>query len=199
MPKQINNNNMPSYISIADCEALISGITLIEDDNPNALSTVTVNQIIAMAEGRVVADLSPFFADPIVTTTGLPWTNLSNSSYQLLYSLFVSLSNRLIIGAFVRNNIQQAPTMGYFMDFYNNQYKEVLARIFEKLPNGYYKFPLWDIMKNPNGYIPRVPQAVYARCGSFGNFNRDGNGLRYVLQQMNNPQLTWDSNLGCWV
>ena len=191
-------NNTPSYISVADCEALISGITLIEDDNPNALSIATVNQIIATAEGRVILDLSPFFADPILTSNGQPWTELSNSSYQLLFSLFVSLSNRLIIGAFVRNNIEAAPRVGPFMDFYNGQYQEMLARIFEKLPNGYYKFPLWDIMRNPNGFIPRVPTGVYARAGSFGNYST-GAGMRYVLRQMSNPQLTWDSNLGCWI
>ena len=191
-------NNKPTYITIEDCEALINGITLIDDSNPNALNVATVNQIIASAEGRVVLDLSPFYADPLQTTDAQDWTNLPNASYQLLYTMFVSLSNALIIGAFVRKNIELAPRVGGFEDFYTTQYNQMLARIFEKLPNGYYKFQLRGLMVDPNFSVPRVPNGSYARSGAFGNFNERGSGLRYVLNQIQDPQKTWDTNKGAW-
>jgi hypothetical protein len=185
----------PQYISLANITGTLVNllgekIEFVADSPlplpPDAINTTLANELIAVGETNVLMDLSPYYITrpALITTTGGDWTTLSYETYTLLYYWFVSSASLELIGNFIaRNTDEENRTLSYFQRFYTSEYNKYFNRIVDLLPNGSYKYQLYDLQASNTG-INRIPRR-YAIAGQFGTPN-------YTDSQTINPARNFD-------
>jgi hypothetical protein len=174
----------PNYITYtANVRPLIgTDKILVSDVDSTVIPTAEADQLIASAEGIVLADLSPYFVTvpALITTAGGVWTTLPPQTYSFVYNMFVYQASLQLIRAFIERNTDARRELDEFVDYYGLQYSKYLNRLMDRLPNGAYRYQLIGLQTLNSG-IPRTP-ANYVRTGSIG-LNGD-----YPNRQMTNPQ-----------
>lgn len=180
----------PQYIDWEHNVSLYVGMDKVSvgDMDRTQIPTALVNQLIAAGEQIVLEDLSPYYitSPTLQTINNIPWINLPNYTYTMLYYAFVNQAALKIVGNFLtRNGEDQTEGLTYFHKYYTNEYNQFLNRLHDLLPNGSYRYAL-EGLAPARGGIPRRPKH-YANSGLMG-------GDSYSDDQVTNASLNfWDA------
>lgn len=146
-----------------------------------------INQIIATSESQVEIDLEIWWAVPFMTNTNPPtaWTNLSPTTYNYLFQLFVAKSQYNIYRQYFGITGENKGD-----DFWISQlslYNEMLKR-FQKLDQtlNYLYQSLSDLLPNPLGMKRVLGRSRNAILGGVPSTITP-----HVIRNGNNPFLNW--------
>ena len=174
----------PRYISFSNIVPfLIQQINI--GIGEGTISLDTINILIAQSESEVEQDLETWYFVPFQTTTGLNWDQLSDTSFDYLYKLFVSRSNYNVYRSYFGTTGENKGDDFWLSEL--SSYNEMLKRFYKLDQTLNYLYPaLSDLKLNPIG-MKRILRP--SRNGILG-----GQGAwiaQHAIRRSNDPYLNW--------